>query len=431
MEYCVQSKQSSDVSAIYGRSESFTAPFPIHALAPGLPGPIALRGGPSAYGAGHGPQVAQNEGLLHDARNLMGAIGLYCDLLSMPGVLYPEHHHYAEELRLLGSRSGALIERLIQSWHVQGGPQGLAASATRQAGDARSLRLVGVRPVEAEPAGNQVGPASTSQPVRLQEIVMQCSGLLSRVANGHAIEISYGPAASVPVLVDEEAVERILVNLVRNSAAAMIASVQTAHPHEDGIARDAHSAILERTADGTADETPGAIRIGVGVVSHRLDGPRPQPLRRVRLTVEDSGCGMAPDQLERVLGGVRESSRDSHGIGFIVVRELVAASSGDLRVMSAPGVGTRVQIEWPATEGSCVDAAQKNSNPSEAAASNQLAAAYWLPRPERARLRLHAQEGPRGPEDPRATAGPRAVEVGAIDGSHGDRGAENREWTSC
>jgi signal transduction histidine kinase len=375
--------------------------------------------------------VAQNEGLLHDARNLVGAIGLYCDLLSMPGVLRPEHRHYAEELRLLGSRSGALIERLMQSRHVQGEPHSLSASATREAGAARSLRLVEVRPTEAEPAANQVGPASSSQPVSLREIVKQCSGLLSRVANGRAIEISYGPAASVPVLVDEEAVERILVNLVRNSSTAMIASVQTAHPHEDGIARDAHSAVLERTADGTADETPGVIRIGVGVVSHRLDGSMPQPLRRVRLTVEDSGCGMAQEQLERVLGGLRETSRDSHGIGFRVVRELVAASSGDLRVMSAPGVGTRVQIEWPATDVSCVDAAQKNSNPSEAAASNQLAAAYWLPRPWRARPRLLAQECTRRPEDLHAPVGPRVVDVSAIDGCHGDSRAEKGEWTSC
>jgi len=30
-----------------------------------------------------------------------------------------------------------------------------------------------------------------------------------------------------------------------------------------------------------------------------------------------------------------------------VVRELVASSGGDLGVMSACGIGTRVQIEWP------------------------------------------------------------------------------------
>jgi hypothetical protein len=44
----------------------------------------------------------------------MGALRLYCDLLSMPGVLKPEHSHYAVELRLLNTRSEALIEHLIQ-----------------------------------------------------------------------------------------------------------------------------------------------------------------------------------------------------------------------------------------------------------------------------------------------------------------------------
>jgi len=67
----------------------------------------------------------------------------------------------------------------------------------------------------------------------------------------------------------------------------------------------------------------------------------------VRLTVEDSGCGMPPEQLDRLLSGGRAPSRGSHGIGLRVVRDLVADSGGDLRVMSAPGVGTRVQIEWP------------------------------------------------------------------------------------
>ena len=44
----------------------------------------------------------------------MGAIKLYCDLLSMPDVLKPEHRHYAEELSLLSTRSEALIQHLIQ-----------------------------------------------------------------------------------------------------------------------------------------------------------------------------------------------------------------------------------------------------------------------------------------------------------------------------
>jgi hypothetical protein len=56
---------------------------------------------------------------------------------------------------------------------------------------------------------------------------------------------------------------------------------------------------------------------------------------------------MTPQHLEWLLHGVRAPGRGNHGIGFRVVRELVAASDGELRVMSAPGTGTRVQIEWP------------------------------------------------------------------------------------
>ena len=82
---------------------------------------------------------------------------------------------------------------------------------------------------------------------------------------------------------------------------------------------------------------------------NRMQDPRPWPLRRVRLTVEDSGCGMTAEELERILSVTRAPSRGRHGIGFRVVRELVAASGGDLRVMSSPGIGTRVQIEWPVT----------------------------------------------------------------------------------
>ena len=56
----------------------------------------------------------RGEDLLHDARNLMSALGLYCDLLAMPGVLQPRHRKYAEDLRLVGTRSEALIGRLME-----------------------------------------------------------------------------------------------------------------------------------------------------------------------------------------------------------------------------------------------------------------------------------------------------------------------------
>jgi signal transduction histidine kinase len=41
----------------------------------------------------------------HDARNMVTALGLYCDLLEEPGVLNPSFQHYAGELRLVATAS--------------------------------------------------------------------------------------------------------------------------------------------------------------------------------------------------------------------------------------------------------------------------------------------------------------------------------------
>src|SRR6476620_7798426 len=46
-------------------------------------------------------RVAEGAGLAHDAGNLLGALSLYSELLSAPGVLNEEYREYATELRML------------------------------------------------------------------------------------------------------------------------------------------------------------------------------------------------------------------------------------------------------------------------------------------------------------------------------------------
>jgi signal transduction histidine kinase len=287
--------------------------------------------------------VAQGEGLLHDAQNLLGAVGLYCDLLSAPGVLKPEHLHYAEELRLVGTRSNALVEHLVLSLFPPEQSRDRSAWEEREDAAASSANKRAL-------AVSEEAPSNPVRPATLRAIVERCSGLLSQVAGGRMIEVSYGAAATMPVLVSEEAVERILVNLVRNSATALerrAGGGKLAGHLPAGDRPGTDPVTVRRTSDGTEDETPGAIRIGVGLLINRTRDPRPWPFRRVRLTVEDSGCGMTSDELERALRPAGERPQGGRGIGLRVVRELVAGSEGELRAMSAPGIGTRMQIEWP------------------------------------------------------------------------------------
>jgi hypothetical protein len=49
----------------------------------------------------------------HDARNMVTALGLYCDLLEEPGVLDTPFLHYGSELRLVAAASRRLVEKLM------------------------------------------------------------------------------------------------------------------------------------------------------------------------------------------------------------------------------------------------------------------------------------------------------------------------------
>ena len=299
----MRATQSSNASGMYSGIGTSIAIVPSPPPRDRMVNPLPIR-----EPAGVPMGVAQGEGLLHDARNLVGALGLYCDLLALPGVLKPEHMHYADELRLLGSRSAALMERLMVSSLAK---TSIPAKANSGLWDE-------------EPRSAAEG-RYTPQSITVRGVVERCLGLMGRVSGGRAIQVEYGAAAPVLVRVEQEDIERILVNLVRNSATAMA--------HRDMSV---------------------PIRIVVGSLVNRVGEARPWPLRRVRLTVEDSGRGITPEELERMLRPGRGTVRGSRGIGFRVVQELVASSGGDLRVVSSRGVGTRVQIEWPmAVEGEC------------------------------------------------------------------------------
>lgn len=144
----------------------------------------------------------------------------------------------------------------------------------------------------------------------LPEVAERCRGVLSRVA-GRTIDIACGAGSEIPVNVRPEAMERILTNLVKNAAESMQ---------------------------------------GEGVISVRADRVLDGRRRRVVLTVEDTGRGMSGAAVRRLMQAGALSSRDGHGLGFRVVRELAAMSGGCLNIESRLGVGTKISVAWEAAD---------------------------------------------------------------------------------
>ena len=159
-------------------------------------------------------------------------------------------------------------------------------------------------------------PKAVAENTVVPNVVDRCKGLLSRVA-GRTVEIEYGVGAFEPVNVPAEAVERILTNLVKNAAEA----------------------------------TPwvGAISVRVeGVAEYDEDGGGSR--RRVVMTVQDRGCGMDAAAVRRLMQGGGNASANGRGLGFRVVRELVALTGGCLSIASQPEVGTSISAEWYAAK---------------------------------------------------------------------------------
>src|SRR5450631_2541071 len=53
------------------------------------------------------------EEVAHDARNMVAALGLYCDLLEAPGVLASPNRQCGSELRLVAAASRRIVEKLV------------------------------------------------------------------------------------------------------------------------------------------------------------------------------------------------------------------------------------------------------------------------------------------------------------------------------
>ena len=78
------------------------------------------------------------------------------------------------------------------------------------------------------------------------------------------------------------------------------------------------------------------------------------PAGRVRITVQDTGTGIAPEELPNVFNRFHRAEKSRHtesgesGLGLAIVKALVEAQKGRVWAKSAAGQGTSIHIEFPA-----------------------------------------------------------------------------------
>jgi signal transduction histidine kinase len=154
--------------------------------------------------------------LAHDARNMVTALGLYCDLLEEPGVLAASFSHYGNELRLVAATSHRLVEKLVT-----------LDSNEKPASASHQVNLIEPRALPAMPvAGSRVERGwdlemSGGSVGNLAAELLASRNLLAALAGPSIALTMDAEAGAMPVQMTGEDLTRVLVNLVKNAAEAM------------------------------------------------------------------------------------------------------------------------------------------------------------------------------------------------------------------
>ena len=290
---------------------------------------------------GGGENLAE---LAHDARNMVTALGLYCDLLEEPGVLAPSHRHYGSELRLVAAASRLLVEKMValdarndarNDTRIDA-RNGARIEASEISQRQETLRDNGLRLTKSGPAmagSGTAGPVEIRpRPVRPWEMlpavpIDDLAGELA--ANRNLLAALAGPTialtvdtegGALPVRLTGEDLTRVLVNLVKNAAQAM--------PAGGAIALT----LCQRTAPLGNRET-------------------------LLLSMEDSGPGIPPHALDKIfdagfstLSALSESQgwpATHRGLGLSITRSIIEAAGGRIGACNGKHGGALLSIELP------------------------------------------------------------------------------------
>ena len=273
-----------------------------------------------------GESVAE---VAHDARNMVTALGLYCDLLEEPGVLATPFTHYGTELRLVAAASRRLVEKLLaldqtRESNLHSALQiGLKANlsagpnARPAAGAPARKRPENVR---RETAGRwDLMPAAPIE--NLAAELLACHNLLAALA-GPAIVLTVDVEQGArPVRLTGEDLTRVLVNLVKNSAEAM--------PGGGRIQIELHE---QPAAAGTAEA--------------------------LALTIADNGPGIPEEARDEIFASgytTRGKGAEAgggwpvihRGLGLAITRSIIEAAGGRVLAANRAQGGARFEIELP------------------------------------------------------------------------------------
>jgi len=150
------------------------------------------------------------------------------------------------------------------------------------------------------------------EPVDLGDILGECRTMMEPLAAARGIRMLFPRQVGAVLMADRTRLKQVLLNLLSNAIK---------------YNRDAGAVVLDCAQAGLA---------------------------RMRISVQDTGMGLRPDQVEGLFQpfnrlGQEAGAQEGTGIGLVVTRRLVELMNGTIEVTSSPGVGSVFTIELETT----------------------------------------------------------------------------------
>ncbi len=156
-------------------------------------------------------------------------------------------------------------------------------------------------------------PAAAFVMVDVHEVIQETLGFTDLIMRQRGVRVERHLDAISPVIrADRELLKQVILNLVLNAMQAMPAE--------------------------------GSLVIGTKNVEGLPAGPSRQGLE---MTIQDTGLGIPPENLERIFDPFFTTNKNGTGLGLSVVHQIVDRHSGFIRVASGVNVGTTFTVTFP------------------------------------------------------------------------------------
>ena len=287
----------------------------------------------------------------HDARNMVTALGLYCDLLEEPGVLATPFAHYGSELRLVAAASRRLVEKLVM------------LDASRNAGSSsRSTRTLGASALTSSETGAAGRAASRALHSGLAASPFRANNSNSHTVQGWAerrAQETPGRWDLMPATPIENMAAELLAN--HNLLAALSGPTIALTVDVEGAASPVRltgedlTRVLVNLVKNAAEAMPGGGRIQIQL------GELPAlagAAEALALTIDDSGPGIPDEAVDEIFAsGYTTRAKGTEprgswpvihrGLGLSITRSIVEGAGGRILVAKSVLGGARFQIELP------------------------------------------------------------------------------------